>query len=158
MTMRAAAICYRRSHAGLEFLLVRTRNRLAWTFPKGHLEVGESPVQAAEREAMEEAGVSGRMEGDPLTRYPHPVWRAPGLPPSEVCVEAYLMEVEASSRRRSAERAAGWFPPEEAARRLAEYRDPTYARQQARVIARATTRVLGAARPGGGSESEGSEG
>jgi|GEM_PF-4495095 len=34
-----------------------------WTFPKGRLERGESPAQAAAREAREEAGISGRVGG-----------------------------------------------------------------------------------------------
>ena len=156
MAMRAAAISYRRSAEGIEFLLVRTRNRRAWTFPKGHIERGESPVQAARREAKEEAGVSGRIETTPFTRYRLPAWRAPGLAPTEVCVEAFLMEVEAPRRRGTAERAVGWFAPPEAARRLAESRSPDEAREHARVIAEAVARVSEKP-PADGSRSDGGE-
>jgi 8-oxo-dGTP pyrophosphatase MutT (NUDIX family) len=32
-----------------------------WLFPKGHIEAGETPDQTAVREALEEAGVTGRV-------------------------------------------------------------------------------------------------
>ena len=47
-----------------QVLLVTTkRNGRNWIFPKGHIEKGESPEQAALRETREEAGVSARLIG-----------------------------------------------------------------------------------------------
>ncbi len=37
------------------------RGRLLWSLPKGHLEAGETPAQAAVREVEEETGISGRV-------------------------------------------------------------------------------------------------
>jgi len=37
------------------------RGRLLWSLPKGHLEAGESPQQAAVREVQEETGILGRV-------------------------------------------------------------------------------------------------
>jgi 8-oxo-dGTP pyrophosphatase MutT (NUDIX family) len=37
------------------------RNRLIWSFPKGHLEAGESAEDAAVREVREETGISARV-------------------------------------------------------------------------------------------------
>jgi ADP-ribose pyrophosphatase YjhB (NUDIX family) len=39
------------------------RGRLVWSLPKGHLELGESPEQAAVREVEEETGIRGRVLG-----------------------------------------------------------------------------------------------
>jgi 8-oxo-dGTP pyrophosphatase MutT (NUDIX family) len=50
-------------------LLVQVRNlkgEVRWTFPKGHLEVGESARQAALREVEEETGWACRIR-EPLT-------------------------------------------------------------------------------------------
>jgi 8-oxo-dGTP pyrophosphatase MutT (NUDIX family) len=139
--MRAAAVCYRRTPDGVEFLLVRTRSRFGWTFPKGHLERGESPMQAAVREAKEEAGASGRVEAKPFTRYRLAAWTGTGLPPSEVCVEAHLMEVQDLGPQGSAERGSAWFTPELAAKKLAEGRPTTYGREHRRVIKEALARL-----------------
>jgi 8-oxo-dGTP pyrophosphatase MutT (NUDIX family) len=37
------------------------RNRLLWSLPKGHVEVGETIAEAAVREVREETGISGRI-------------------------------------------------------------------------------------------------
>jgi 8-oxo-dGTP pyrophosphatase MutT (NUDIX family) len=37
------------------------RGRLLWSLPKGHIEVGETPEQAAVREVEEETGIIGRV-------------------------------------------------------------------------------------------------
>jgi len=39
------------------------RGRLLWSLPKGHIEPGESPEQAAIREVAEETGITGRIVG-----------------------------------------------------------------------------------------------
>jgi len=140
MPMRAAAVCYRRTPESVEFLLVRTRDGRAWTFPKGHIEPGESPMEAAEREAMEEAVATGRIEPTPFTRYRYPVWEPPGRV-GEVCVEAYLMEVDAVGSQRAAERPTAWLDPDAAAKKLAAYRDLTYARELRRVIGKAVAKI-----------------
>lgn len=37
------------------------RGRLVWSLPKGHLEAGETPEQAAVREVFEETGIEGSI-------------------------------------------------------------------------------------------------
>jgi len=57
---QAGIVPVRRSKGDLRFLLV-TSSRGKWIFPKGKIEQGESPREAAEKEGMEEAGVSGKV-------------------------------------------------------------------------------------------------
>ncbi|MFL5448801.1 MAG: NUDIX hydrolase [Gemmatimonadales bacterium] len=44
-------------------LVTARRNRRNWIFPKGHIEKGETPEEAALRETREEAGISARLIG-----------------------------------------------------------------------------------------------
>ncbi len=44
-----------------EILLISTQNGRRWQLPKGHLEAGETPLDAAVREVREETGVTGRI-------------------------------------------------------------------------------------------------
>lgn len=44
-------------------LVTARRNPRNWIFPKGHIEKGETPEQAALRETKEEAGVVGKLLG-----------------------------------------------------------------------------------------------
>ena len=45
-------------------LMITSRTQERWIFPKGGLEASETPVEAAEREAFEEAGVKGTVTAD----------------------------------------------------------------------------------------------
>ena len=53
----AGVVVFRRTGAGLYFLVLRAYNN--WDFPKGHVEDGESLTETAVRETLEEAGVVG---------------------------------------------------------------------------------------------------
>ena len=53
------AVIYRVTERGeIRILLVKNRNGKCWTFPKGHIEIGESEEQTALREIKEETGLS----------------------------------------------------------------------------------------------------
>lgn len=59
---QAAALCWRVSDRGtLEILLITTRDTGRWVIPKGNIRRHESTYRAAQREAFEEAGVSGKI-------------------------------------------------------------------------------------------------
>ncbi len=51
------AIVYRRSHGNIEILLIRHINSGHWSFPKGHVEPGETEVETAIREIREETSI-----------------------------------------------------------------------------------------------------
>jgi 8-oxo-dGTP pyrophosphatase MutT (NUDIX family) len=62
----AGGVVWRRSRGGaFEVALIRPRQSRAWSLPKGHLEQGETPRQAAIREVREETGLEVRS-ADPL--------------------------------------------------------------------------------------------
>ncbi len=64
MIDQAGAIAFRRRGRTFDVLLVTAkRDRMAWIFPKGHIEPGEAAEAAALRETREEAGVVGVAVG-----------------------------------------------------------------------------------------------
>lgn len=55
----AGGIVYRRNQDNVEVALIRAGRR--WGLPKGHLEAGESVLEAAVREVAEETGLQGEV-------------------------------------------------------------------------------------------------
>lgn len=51
------AIVYRKFHGNIELLLIKNQNDSHWSFPKGHVEPGETEEETAVREIMEETGI-----------------------------------------------------------------------------------------------------
>ena len=51
------AIVYRRFHGNTEILLIRHIKSGYWSFPKGHVENGETEVETATREIKEETNI-----------------------------------------------------------------------------------------------------
>lgn len=138
LPLQVAAVCYRRRGSFLEFLLVNTNGGGKWTFPKGAPEPNMSHSQAAEQEALEEAGVRGHIEPRHFHLYLHSkgvFWKPPGV--REFVVKAFLMEVEQVQPSHEPERNPTWFSPEEARRTLAKGREVKYAKEMQVVIDRA---------------------
>lgn len=57
----AGTMVYRVRNNKKEFLIVQGRRGKVWEFPKGNIEKGESPKDAAIRETREEAGLSVKI-------------------------------------------------------------------------------------------------
>lgn len=146
---RVAAVCYRYAKGELQFKLVRTKGG-RWTFPKGHVEKGEEPWLAAQREALEEAGVRGQVESEPFSIFPHEQRDSDGRR-MELTVAAYLLRVESDSNTPEPGRDPTWFPPEEARHRLATKRSPRYQQAYSEVIDEACKQL---ARKESGAQSE----
>ena len=140
--LQVAAVCYRRQGESVEFLLVNTNGGNKWTFPKGDPEPTLSHGKAAEREAWEEAGVSGRIEPRHFCLYLHSkgvFWKPPGV--REFVIKAFLLEVERQDDAPEMTRNPTWFNPDEAKKILAKGREVKYARELQAVINRALQQI-----------------
>ncbi len=73
---QSAALPYRMRKGQPEFLLVTSRSRSHWVLPKGIQEPGLSAQESAAREALEEAGVEGKIDSKELGRYHYRKWGA----------------------------------------------------------------------------------
>jgi 8-oxo-dGTP pyrophosphatase MutT (NUDIX family) len=145
---QVAAVCYRVGKRSIEFLLVQTRGG-RWIFPKGGVESGLTQAQSAALEAIEEAGVHGRMEELPFARYFR--CRRDSVPSSdrssdrscepELAVAAHLCEVTRLEPPQEAGRNPTWFSAERAKQRLEKGRPPEFGAELARVIDRALARI-----------------
>lgn len=56
------AIVYRKFHGNTEILLIKHVNSGHWSFPKGHVEAGETEVETAHREILEETGIDAMID------------------------------------------------------------------------------------------------
>ena len=138
---QVAAVCYRISKRGLEFLLVRTGGG-RWTFPKGSVESGLTHAQAAALEAFEEAGVHGRMEEAAFARYVRiKSEQQRGAPQIEVVINAHLCEVTRLESPEEAKRHPTWFSAEKAQKKLRAARPAEYGEDMARIVDRAVVRI-----------------
>ena len=87
VTPQAAVIPYRIRKERVEVALVTTSRGKGWVVPKGSVDDGEQPREAAIREAEEEAGLRGVVPRKRLGRYR----RVKGNRPCRV--DVYLMRV-----------------------------------------------------------------
>jgi phosphohistidine phosphatase len=126
---QAAVIPYRIRKARVEVALISTSGGKGWILPKGSVDDGEGPRQAAIREAEEEAGLRGVVPRRPVGRYQH----AKGN--NLRSVDVYVMRVtrelehwlEDNIRRRR------WMRAADAADRLREELQPFVYRLEARL-------------------------
>lgn len=66
---QSGAIPYRHVENEIAFLLITSRRSGRWIFPKGRVKDGLTPRTNAAGEALEEAGVEGRVGAEPLGTY-----------------------------------------------------------------------------------------
>ncbi len=110
-----AALPWRRA-AGIEILLITSRETQRWVIPKGWPMEDHTDAEAAAREAYEEAGIKGTMATATAGFYTY-AKRVRGGGKTRCRVDVFAMEVtevldlwpEAHQRRRQ------WFSPQDAA-------------------------------------------
>ena len=146
LPLQVAAVCYRRCGASFEFLLVNTTSGDKWTFPKGSTAPQLTHAEAAEREALEEAGAVGVIEPQHFHLYlqPKAVLRRNGV--QEFVVKAFLLEVAHLQPPDESKRNPTWFSVDDARRALAKGRQVRYAAEICTVIDRAVEHLSADAR------------
>jgi len=137
---QVAAVCYRRTPQGPIFLLVKTYDG-KWTFPKGQIDLGMTEMEAAENEAIEEAGVTGAIEPEPFTEYRYVKGNGKNSNGPEIVVGAFLLAVGEARPALEDWRDPEWFDAQEAKHVLAEGRSERYAQELARVVDLAVARL-----------------
>ena len=85
---QSSVIPFNRGPEGLKVILITARGDGSWIVPKGHLEPDMTPAESAEKEALEEAGVTGRLYPDPVFEYEFE------LGGDTIRVEMFLLEVD----------------------------------------------------------------
>ena len=142
LPLQVAAVCYRKRGASFEFLLVNTTSGDRWIFPKGATARRLSHSQAAEREALEEAGAIGKIEPEHFHLYLQPKTvsaRSDGI--REFVVKAFLLQVSHTQPPQEQKRNPTWFSVEDAPGALALGREAKYAAELRTVIDRAVERL-----------------
>jgi 8-oxo-dGTP pyrophosphatase MutT (NUDIX family) len=112
--LQFAALPWRRA-AKLEIMLVSSRETGRWVLPKGWPMKGIKPHQTAAREALEEAGILGKVAKTPLGSYAY-TKRLDGS--EQICrVQVFAFEVkrERNSWLEKHERTRRWFAVADAA-------------------------------------------
>jgi 8-oxo-dGTP pyrophosphatase MutT (NUDIX family) len=115
-----AALPFRRG-VGLEILLITSRETRRWIIPKGWPMKGRRPRGTAAREALEEAGIKGRVSRDPIGSYTY-IKRGLGRQSWPCRVDVFPLEVriELPDWRERAQRTRQWLPYIEAAALVTE--------------------------------------
>lgn len=85
---QSAVIPFKIINSELSVLLITSRNKKRWIIPKGIIEENLSAKQSAVKEALEEAGVEGKIYKESIGKYDYKKWGG-------VChVEVFLLLVE----------------------------------------------------------------
>ena len=117
---QVAALPVRLGSAGLELMLITSRETGRWLVPKGWPMKGIKDFKAAAREALEEAGVRGRIAKHPLGAYTYQKRLPSGTLPCRVMVYRLDVETELDVWREQGQRIRHWFSPSEAASLVSE--------------------------------------
>jgi 8-oxo-dGTP pyrophosphatase MutT (NUDIX family) len=113
---QSGVIPYRRAEDGIEILLIKSRSGKRWVIPKGIIEHELSPQESAQKEAYEEAGITGQIIKEMVGKYTYKKWGG------TCTVQVYLLEVEKIFEEWPEDffRTREWISVEEATKRVDE--------------------------------------
>jgi 8-oxo-dGTP pyrophosphatase MutT (NUDIX family) len=84
---QVAVVPVRRINRAVEICLILRHDSRKWGIPKGFIDRGDTPEQAALNEAREEAGLKGEIVGSAIGTYEYQKWEA------DLTVAVYVMNV-----------------------------------------------------------------
>lgn len=107
--------------AGVEVMLITSRETRRWVVPRGNPILGKSPAESAAQEAFEEAGITGSVDEEAVGRYSYLKRRRNGdLLPAEVRLFRMNVVEEHDDWPEKGQRERRWFAPADAAAAVAE--------------------------------------
>ena len=116
-----AALPWRQTKAGLEILLITSRETRRWVIPKGWPMITLAAHDAAAQEAWEEAGVRGEVGDTPLGAFRYHKRMKSGSPQRcRVDVFPLAVRVEEKDWPEKRQRQRRWVPAPEASRMVEE--------------------------------------
>jgi 8-oxo-dGTP pyrophosphatase MutT (NUDIX family) len=106
----------RSADGGVEVLLITSRETRRWVVPRGNPIRGKGPAGSAAQEALEEAGIVGRVGADAIGHYSYEKRRRLGMVvPARVHLFRMDVTEEHDDWPEKGQRERRWFPAEEAA-------------------------------------------
>lgn len=114
---QSAVLPYRQADGKLQVMVIASRKGTRWVIPKGVKEPELSLRDSASKEALEEAGIRGRIDEEPIGHYDYAKWGGVckvAVFPMEVSESVPEEEWEESHRERR------WVAPQKARRLLDE--------------------------------------
>jgi 8-oxo-dGTP pyrophosphatase MutT (NUDIX family) len=118
---QCAALCYRPAPDGVQVLVVTSRESGRWIIPKGWPIEGKKDYQAAAQEALEEAGIRGKVKKKPFGYFSYLKKLDTGRQVPCI-VQVHLLKVVRTEVdfRENGQRRREWVSCYEAARRVQE--------------------------------------
>ncbi len=113
MISQAACVPFRTTSDGFEILLITTRKG-KWSLPKGIIDPGETARRTACKEALEEAGVEGTIEGESIGGFTYHKWG------EQLKAVVFLLNVHTMHEEFDEDdfRSREWLTPAEAQKRI----------------------------------------
>jgi len=114
--LQVAALPWRKGEAGVEVMMITSRETQRWVIPKGGRMRGLSDADAAAQEAYEEAGVQGDLNPEPIGEYHYDKRLKSGaLRPCRVTVFPLEVFIQLGAFPEAGQRNLRWMSPLDAA-------------------------------------------
>lgn len=111
---QSALIPYRIKDSNLQILIIRSSGNKHWVLPKGIVDPGLTPQASAQKEAWEEAGVTGVLDEEEVGHFYYTKWQG------NCYVSVYSLQVNMQEKKeaRRSIREAHWVSVEDAIAKL----------------------------------------